>query len=279
MLQLARREHGIGEWLAAPVMSAWRHRELIAIVVQRELAQRFRGSVLGWVWAVIAPLVMLAAYTALFSGPLRISNTALSAGIGGFALSLFAGLIIFNLFSEMAARAPNLLRENAWFLKKTIFPSDILAWIALIRALVYAGISFVVLLVFELALTGRVPVAALLAPVILIPFCMFLLGTTWFLAALGALTQDVSHVMATILPVFIFASPVFWVVAELPEPAQLFAYLNPLTGYMEMMRDAVLFGTTPKPSVFFGSLIASVLVFIFGHAVFVRYRTILIDVV
>ncbi len=174
MISVAKREFDLGRWLAAPAVSAWRHRELITVVLQRELAQRFRGSMLGWIWAVIAPLVMLAVYTALFSGPLRISTSPATAGVGGFALSLFAGLIVFGLFSEVASRAPNLLRENAWFLKKTIIPSDALAWIVLGRTLVYAAISLCVLLVFEIAFTGRIPITVLFLPVIVVPLCMFL---------------------------------------------------------------------------------------------------------
>jgi len=265
--------------LAEPFVSAYRHRELIRVIVWRELAQRFRGSAIGWLWACLTPLVLLSAYTAIFSGPVKISSTPDEAGVAAYALSIFTALIVFNLFTELANRAPTLLHENAWFIKKTIFPSDALAWIALIRALVYAAISFALLLIFKLVLTGTLSLAILLVPVIILPFCFLLLGITWVLSALGALTRDVFHLMASITPVLIFASPVFYTVHELPEGSRHYAYINPLAGYIEMMRDVVLRGALPDPLVYAGSALVSLLIFWWGHAVFLRYRSILIDVI
>src|SRR5262249_43401724 len=156
--------------------------------------------------------------------PFKISSSA-DAGVGYYALFIFSALIPFNLFNELFARAPNLMRENAWFLKKTIFPSDTLGWIALCRALIYAGISLAILLVFELALTGRIPGTVLLVPLVLVPYCLMLLGTVWFFAALGSLTQDVAHIVTSIMPLLIFGSPVFYSVSDVPLPARDFAYL------------------------------------------------------
>ena len=265
--------------LAEPFISAYRHRELIRVIVWRELAQRFRGSAIGWLWACLTPLVLLSAFTGIFSGPVKISSTPDEAGVAAYALSIFTALIVFNLFTELANRAPTLLHENAWFIKKTIFPSDALAWIALIRALVYAAISFALLLIFKLVLTGTLSLAILLVPVIILPFCFLLLGITWILSALGALTRDVLHLMASITPVLIFASPVFYTVHELPEGSRHYAYINPLAGYIEMMRDVVLRGVLPDPLVYAGSALVSLLIFWWGHAVFLRYRSILIDVI
>lgn len=265
-------------WLALPFATGWQHRELIRVIVQREFAQRFRGSALGWIWAVIGPLVMLSAYTIVFTGPFKVSSTA-EAGVGHYALFMFAALIPFNLFTELFARAPNLMRENAWFLKKTIFPSDTLGWIALCRALIYAGISFAILLVFELALTGKVPLTVLLIPLVLVPYCLFLLGVVWFFSAIGSLTQDVAHIVTSIMPLVIFGSPVFYSVSDVPEPARSFAYFNPLAGFIEMTRDLVLRGNLPDLAVYAGSWGIALFAFWGGHAVFMRYRSILVDVV
>jgi len=188
-------------------------------------------------------------------------------------------LLIFNLFTELANRAPTLLHENAWFIKKTIFPSDVLAVIALVRALVYAGISFMLFLAFKLILSGSIPVTVLLVPFVIVPFALLLLGITWMLSALGALTRDVFHLVASFMPILIFASPVFYTVAELPPQTQVWAYFNPLAGYIEMMRDLVLRGTLPNPLVYAATAAVSLVVFWFGHGIFRRYRSILIDVI
>jgi len=120
--------------LLTPFANAWHHRELIRAVVRRELAVRFRGTILGWVWAIFGPLVMLGAYTVIFSHAVGVPASARGGGVGSYSLSIFTGLIVFNLFSELAYRAPGLLHEHAGVIKKSIFPSETLAWIATIRA-------------------------------------------------------------------------------------------------------------------------------------------------
>lgn len=265
-------------WLALPFATGWQHRELIRVIVQREFAQRFRGAALGWIWAVIGPIVMLGAYTIVFTGPFKVSSAA-QAGVGHYALFIFAALIPFNLFTELFSRAPNLMRENAWFLKKTIFPSDTLGWIALCRALIYAGISFAILLLFELALLGTVPATVLLVPLVLVPYCLFLLGIVWFFAALGSLTQDVAHIVTSIMPLMIFGSPVFYGVADVPEAMRSFAYFNPLAIYIEMTRGLALGGIVPELVLYGQAWLVALVSFWVGHAVFMRYRSILVDVV
>ncbi len=265
-------------WLALPLATGWHHRELVRVIVQREFTQRFRGSALGWIWAIISPIIMLGAYTIVFTGPFKVSSAA-DAGVGHYALFIFAALIPFNLFTELFARAPNLMRENAWFLKKTIFPSDTLGWIALCRALIYASISFGILLVFELALTGSIPATALLVPLVIVPYCLFLLGVVWFFAALGSLTQDVAHIVTSIMPLMIFGSPVFYSIADVPPAMRDFAYFNPLAIYIEMTRNLVLTGVTPDLALYGQSWLVALVVFWVGHAVFMRYRSILVDVV
>jgi lipopolysaccharide transport system permease protein len=194
--------------LLTPLERAWHFRELIRAVVRRELAARFRGSILGWLWAIFGPLLMLTIYTYVFSSALGLrSHTA--HGIKNYSLTIFVGLIVFNLFSEVAYRAPALLHENANFIKKSIFPSETLAWTATIRAIVYAGISFAVLLLFELVLVHWLPLTFFLLPFVIVPFFLFLLGVSWFLMALGSFTRDVTHLMASIVPVFMFATPIF----------------------------------------------------------------------
>jgi lipopolysaccharide transport system permease protein len=265
-------------WLALPFATGWQHRELIRVIVQREFSQRFRGAALGWIWAIIGPIVMLGAYTIVFTGPFKVSSAA-EAGVGQYALFIFAALIPFNLFTELFARAPNLMRENAWFLKKTIFPSDTLGWIALCRALIYACISFVILLAFELALIGTIPATVLLVPLVVLPYCLFLLGVVWFFAALGSLTQDVAHIVTSIMPLMIFGTPVFYGVADVPEAIRGFAYFNPLAIYVEMTRGLALGGVVPDLALYGQAWLVALLTFWIGHAVFMRYRSILVDVV
>jgi lipopolysaccharide transport system permease protein len=264
--------------VVTPVERAWHFRELIRAVVRRELVARFRGSILGWLWAVFGPLVMLSAYTLIFSSAVGARTSAASHGVGTYAIFIFAGLILFNLFSELAARAPELLREHAHVIKKSIFPSETLAWTATIRAIVYAGISFAVLIVFQIAFMHWVPPTTLLLPLVVIPYFMLLLGITWFLMALGSFTRDVSHLMISVIPVFMFATPIFYSIEDVPEHLRIYFRCNPIGNYIEMMRDLLLLNRLPDPALYIGTVLVSLIVFRSGYRFFMRYKAVFVDV-
>jgi lipopolysaccharide transport system permease protein len=265
--------------LLTPFANAWQYRELIRAVVRRELAVRFRGTILGWLWAIFGPLVMLGAYTVVFSHAVGVPASAKGASAGSYALSIFSGLIVFNLFSELAYRSPGLLHEHAGVIKKSIFPSETLAWTATIRAGVYAAISLGVLFVFELALTWRLPELSLLLPFVVVPFLLFLLGTCWFLMALGSFTRDVAHLMISIVPVFMFATPIFYSIDDVPPDLRLYLHLNPIGNYVEMVRDLLLYNRFPGPLLYFGTVLASLLVFFFSYRFFMQYKAVFVDVI
>jgi len=266
-------------FLATPLERAWHFRELIRAVVRRELTVRFRGSMLGWLWAIFGPLIMLTVYTVIFSTAVGVPASAATHGVFSYALSIFAGLILFNLFSELAARAPMLLHEHTTFIKKSIFPSETLAWTATIRAVVYAAISFAVLLIFQLALMHWIPLTSILLPFVFVPFFLFLLGVTWFLMALGSFTRDVTHLMASILPVLMFATPIFYSITDVPKHLQIYARLNIVGNYVEFMRDLLLFGRLPDPLVYIGTVVGSLVIFGFSYRFFMRYKAVFVDVI
>ena len=245
----------------------------------RELASRFSGSMFGWIWAIVSPLVMMGAYTVVFSGVLTIAGGGGQSSFGARSLVIFSGITLFSLFSELFYRAPGMLHEHAGFLKKSIFPSESLAWIAVFRALVYTAISFGVLLVFELVLTRHLPWTVLLVPLVIVPIVLFLLGCVWFFMALGAFTRDVVHLMATIIPLLMFVTPVFYRFSDMPENIRGWAQLNILGDYIEIVRDVVLYGRIPSLSVFAVCVVVSYAVFILGYNFFIRYKSIFVDVI
>lgn len=265
--------------LTTPFVNAWHYRELIRAVVRRELAVRFSGTIFGWLWAIFGPLVMLTAYTLIFANSVGIPNSAKGGSFGSYALSIFTGLIVFNLFSELAYRAPGLLHEHAGFIKKSIFPSETLAWTAAIRAGVYSAISLCVLFVFIIALTFRFPLTALLLPFIIVPFFLFLLGITWFLMALGSFTRDVAHLMISIVPVMMFATPIFYSIEDVPADLRVYVHFNPIGNYVEMMRDLLLFERIPDFALYWGTLGVSLAVFFFSYRFFMQYKAVFVDVI
>ncbi len=265
--------------LLTPFRNAWQYRELIRAVVRRELAARFSETMLGWVWAVFGPLVMLSAYTFIFSSAVGIPSSAKDSSFGSYAVFIFVGLIVFNLYSEVAYRAPGLLHEHAGFIKKSIFPCETLAWTATIRAAVYSAISFAVLLVFILVLTLRLPLTFVLLPFVVAPFFLLLLGTAWFLMALGSFTRDVSYLMISIVPVLMFATPIFYSIADVPQNLRIYVRFNLIGNYVEMIRNVLLLGTVPDPILYAGTSAASIAAFYFGYLFFMRYKAVYVDVI
>jgi lipopolysaccharide transport system permease protein len=258
---------------------AWHFRELIRAVVRRELRSRFSGSILGWLWAIFGPLLMLSVYTVIFSSAVGIRSSTAAHGVANYSLNIFVGLIVFNLFAEVAYRAPALLHDSANFIKKSIFPSETLAWSATIRASVYAGISFAVLLVFEIVITHGLPPTILLLPFVYVPCVLFLLGASWFLMALGSFTRDVIHLMASIVPVFMFATPIFYSIDDAPPTLKFFLHLNLVGDYVEITRDIVLLNKLPNLWLYAGTVAASLIVFRSAYRFFMRYKNVFVDVI
>ena len=260
-----------------PFERAWRHRELIRAVVRREFASRFRGSALGPAWAVISPLLMLLTYTMIFT--VTLPNLVAGKTLGDYACGVFVGLIIFNLFSELAYRAPMLLHEHVNFVKKSIFPSETIAWTSTIRAFTYGGVSFGVFLAFRIVAVGLPPATILFLPLLVAPFALFVLGVVWFLMALGAFTRDVAHIMASIVPVLMFATPIFYSSSQLPPGYALALKLNLVGDYVEMFRGVAHDGTLPNPFAYIAIVLVSYAIFYFGYKFFIRYRSVIVDVI
>lgn len=263
----------------APLERAWHFRDLIRAILSRELASRFRGSTLGWMWAIAAPLVMMTAYTIVFSGIITIAHKGAPATFGSRALLIFTGITIFNFVSELLYRGPALLHEHAGFIKKSIFPTETLAWVAVLRGFVYMAISVGVLVLFKLVLTWQIPWTVVLIPVLLLSLLFFLLGITWFLMALGAFTRDISHLMTTVVPLLMWLTPIFYSFSDVPDRIKPWMRLNIIGDYVDMLRDIVIFGTVPALTMFAACFLFSFATFILGYVFFLRYKSIIVDVI
>lgn len=211
--------------------------------MRREVLGRYRGSVLGLGWAVLSPLVMLAVYTFVFSSVFksRWPGSASASGID-FALHLFAGLLVFNLFSEVCSRAPMLVVEQPNLVKKVAFPLELLPFVCLGAALFNFAVNGLILVlgvvIFE---PGGFSLDSLLAPVVVFPLLPLLLGMAWVFAALGVYIRDLGTVVTVVMNLLMFLSPVFYSVSSLPEQYRGWLQWNPLVPVIESLR-AVLFG-------------------------------------
>ncbi len=225
--------------------SLWRNRELITTSAKREVLGRYRGSAMGILWSFFNPVFMLAVYTFVFSEVFKARWSVGSESKTEFALVLFAGLMVFNLFAECINRAPGLIISNVNYVKKVVFPLEILPFVGLLSALFHGAISLGVWLMAYLLLFGIPHPTALLLPLIVLPFALFIMGLSWTLASLGVYLRDVSQLIGAITTVLMFLSPIFYPATSLPEAYRHLLYLNPLTPIIEQTRTVLYFGKAP----------------------------------
>lgn len=254
------------------IASAWRHRKLIGMMVRREVVGRYRGSFLGLAWSFLNPIFMLTVYTFIFSVVFKARWHSGESSASGFALILFAGMIVFGILAECLQRAPQLILNNQNYVKKVVFPLEILPWTVLGSAMFHAAISLVVLLTFSLILDRPIPPTALYLPLALVPLVLLALGLGWFLSALGVYLRDVGQTINLLVSALMFLSPVFYPLSALPEHIQPLAALNPIAFAIEASRDSLIWGHMPDMAAWGRQFLIAVLVAWFGFGWFQKTR-------
>ncbi len=229
------------------VASFWRNRGLIFVSIKREVLGRYRGSILGIFWSFFNPILMLSVYTFVFSAIFKARWSPESESTLEFAIILFIGLMVFNLFSECLNRAPTLILNNANYVKKVVFPLEILPWISMGTALFHFCVSMSVWLVAYVFLFGVPHVTGLYLPLVLFPFILLIMGFSWFLASLGLFLRDTSQFIGIVIATMMFLSPIFFPTSAIPREYQVFLYLNPVTPVVEIARDVLYWGRAPNP--------------------------------
>ena len=228
------------------ISSGWSNRKLILRLAWREIESRYKSSILGMLWAVLVPLLMLAVYTLVFSVIFesrwgnRLTNKL------EFSLVLFAGMICFNFFAECINRAPGLMHENISFIKKVVFPLNILAWVVVLVALFNALISFFVLLTAYIIVFGTPPLTILLLPIVVAPLFLLTLSLTWVLSSLGVYVRDIRQAVGIFVTVLMFLSPIFYPMEAVPAKLKFAIWINPLGISLEWVRGAMFWGLVPQ---------------------------------
>lgn len=252
--------------------SLWRNRSLIKALVQRDVAGRYRGSIMGVLWSFFNPVFMLTVYSFVFGFVFKARWSAASESKTEFALVLFAGLIIFNLFADCINKAPSLIVSNVNYVKKVVFPLEVLPWVAMGSALFHALISFIVWIIAYIVLFGVPHFTIFFVPMVMLPLLFFIMGLVWILASLGVYLRDISQFIGLATTGLMFLSPVFYPATSLPEQYRHLLLLNPLTPVIEQARDVLFWGRAPDMSLLAIYLIFSLLVAWLGFAWFQKTR-------
>jgi len=229
---------------ALVLASVLRNRELIRELIKRDVIGRYRASFGGVLWSFAHPIFMLAVYTLAFGVFFKVRWGGADSTLE-FSLVLFAGLIIYNFFAECINRAPALVLNRPGFVKKVVFPLEILPWVAMGSALFHTAVSFLAWIFFYIALHGVPPLTLFWAPVVLLPLLPVVLGLSWALSALGVYVRDVIHIVGIVTLALLFLSPVFFSLDAVPESLRPLILANPLTLIIDQARQVMLYGAMP----------------------------------
>lgn len=241
--------------------SLWRSRQLILQLTKREIVGRYRGSVMGILWSFFNPLLMLGIYTFVFSVVFKARWGGGGESKTEFALILFAGMIVFYLFSDCINLAPSIITSNVNYVKKVVFPLEVLVLVSLGSSIFHFFVSFIVWFVFYVVFLGWPHSTIFLLPLVLAPLILYTVGFSWFLASVGVYLPDVRQFISVVVTVLMFLSPIFYPVTSLPENYRCFIYLNPVAPVIEQARQVLLWGEVPNLKVWVisfgcGSLVA-----------------------
>jgi lipopolysaccharide transport system permease protein len=255
-----------------------RHGSLVRQLIRREITLKFKGSIFGALWVIATPLLTLLMYTLVFSTFMKARWPGADDAVG-FALVLFPGLIMYTFFAECIIRAPSLIYSNPNFVKKVVFPLDLLIWVPLGAALFNLSISLLVWGAVTFVLSGTLQWTVLWLPLLLAPFVILIAGLSAILAGLGVYLRDVAQAIPIITQALMFLSPVLYPLENVPDKFLWLVSLNPLTFVVQQAREIMLFGTTPNWSGLIIYWIVSVLILVGGQAFFRALRPGFADVV
>jgi lipopolysaccharide transport system permease protein len=228
------------------IKSLWRHRELTQALVKRDIVGRYKGSILGIFWSFFHPLFMLAVYTFVFSIVFQARWGGGNDSKAEFALVLFAGLIAFNFFAECISRAPTLILSNSNYVKKLVFPLEILPWVVIGSAMFHSLISLVVWFLGYTLLIGPPQATVILLPITFLPLILLTLGVSWLLSSLGVYLRDMSQLVSILTTVLMFLSPIFYPASAIPDNAKSLLLLNPIAPALEQIRGVLIWGKLPS---------------------------------
>jgi lipopolysaccharide transport system permease protein len=227
------------------IQSLIAERGLVYQFVKREIAGRYKGSFLGLFWSFVNPLLLLSVYTFVFGVVFKSRWRPTSTDHFEFAVVMFVGMLTHGLLAECLTRAPGLIVANSNFVKRVVFPLEALTWITLGTALFHLFIASIILFGAILVWQHHIPLTALLAPIILVPYLFAIAGVTWFMMSLGVFLRDIGQLTGIVTSLLMFLAPVFYPVTSVPPAFRPIIYLNPLTFIIEQLRSVLIWGNGP----------------------------------
>lgn len=265
------RSHPAG--LDSLLISIHEHRELIRQLVRQEVVGRYRGSLLGVAWSFVTPLIMLLIYTFVFSVVFRARWNGLEEGDkAAFAIVLFAGMSAFNIFSDVVTRAPTMILANANYVKRVVFPLEILPVVQMGSALFHFAVSLLAWIIAAWFVLGRIPATAWLLPLVVFPLVLGTLGVAWVIASLGVYLRDLAQSTGLMVTAILFLTPIFYPESVIPQEYRMLLWINPLAHVIGQVRAVLIHGQVPEAHMIAYSWLAGTAIFWGGYAWFQKTR-------
>ena len=233
--------------LVALIASVVKNRRLIYQMIKRDVVGRYKGSMFGLAWSFFNPILMLAIYTFVFSVVFTVKwGGGAAENKAEFALILFAGMVVFALFSEVINRSPTIIVGNANYVKKVVFPLELLPIISMGSAIFHAFVSLLILLSAFILVNGYLPWTIVYLPLIFAPLVALTLGFSWFLASIGVYIRDIGQTVGLITTMLMFVSPIFYPLSSLSEELRSWVSLSPVSFIIEQVRTVLIFSMQPN---------------------------------
>ncbi|MGL5485026.1 MAG: ABC transporter permease [Shewanella sp.] len=249
-------------------VNIYNKRDLLSHLIYRDVSNRYKGSFLGGLWSLLNPLLLLVVYTFVFSVVLKSKWGLPGEGKLDFAIVLFCGMILFNAYADATNRSPSLILDNKNYVKKVVFPLEIIPLIPVFSSFFTGLISLALLIIIICLVHGMPGIDTFLTPLLWIPLFMMTVGMSLIISSLGVYIRDLSQVVSLLNMVLMFLSPIFFPIEKIPEALRSFVSLNPLADLVTQTRGILIFHQSFDWFGFGKSLGISMIIFCIGIAVF-----------
>lgn len=248
------------------VKELYSYRTMLVSMVRRDLRGRYKGSILGFLWTFISPLLQLVVYTLVFSNFIRM-------GIKNYQLFLFVTLIPWIFFSNSVMSSTTSILYNSSLVTKIYFPREIMPISVVTGNLINMCYSFIIVFGVVLFYQHNINVYLwLLLPLIAIIEYVLAIGVAFIVSSLTVYFRDLEHVMGIVLLAWQFLTPVMYPETLVPEKYMTYFLLNPMTPIIMSYRDILYYGRTPEYATLFSALAFSISIFFIGFFVFEKLK-------
>jgi lipopolysaccharide transport system permease protein len=256
-----------------------KYRDLIAQLIRREFQIRFRGATLGVLWAIITPFVTVLMFAFVFGVIFKSRWGGTGTSTESFIIIVLIGMTVHGILAEALGRAPTAILGQPTYVKKVVFPLEIIPIVVTANAVLNAAITLLVVLTASAIVHGGLETTVLLLPIVLLPYVVLIAGVVLFVSAIGVYIRDMSQIVTLVTMLTLFLSPIFYPISAVPEGYRFLLYLNPLTFIVEQTREVALFGHLPDWA---GLAVYALLAFLFawlGYCWFQKSRNGFADVI